>query len=121
MLFDVNSGALDLDYVYEDTVSRIRDNDTLFRSLMKNDSFEHQFYSALSRLTEDRFNPSVSLKVVDDIDENMSALLIKEYGRFYGKENKVYERSYLKTLEELKSFFEKRYVYLHDYVLHAAG
>ncbi len=115
MLFDDNSGAFELSLAEEDSLARIRDTDLLFGALMKNPGFSKAACARLIELADERFEPSKVSAFIDAYISSMSEPLLKEYSRFYGSGNTVYEDRFIPVLEDIATFFNKRYTFVKNY------
>jgi len=113
MLFDDNSGAFSPALITEDTLQRLKEEDALFGSLTRNRSFERRFIETLRELAVDCFNPERVRAFISDYIAAMSEPLRKEYARFYGSDNTVYEDTFLPRVKQIERFLLER----HDFIL----
>lgn len=113
MLFDDNSGAFSPAHTTEDTLQRLKEEDALFGSLTRNKSFERRFVETLRALAVDCFTPERVRAFFSDYIAAMSEPFRKEYARFYGSDNAVYEDTFLPRVKQIESFLLDR----HDFIL----
>ena len=82
VLFDVNV-AMSMKRVEKDYVAKTIKNDSLFASLMQNESFAAAFYSRMVELAENEFNPIRTETWIRDYEVYMQDAVEKEFVRFY--------------------------------------
>lgn len=117
MLFDVNGPSMEAENIERDTFKMVKENDSVFASLMQNEACREKFADVITDMAETEFHPDNINAFLDEFEDHMRGPLKKEYERFYGKENDK-ALTFDKTIEELRTFFEGRYVYIKDYFTH---
>ena len=115
MLFDDNSGAFSAQYITDDSLQRISERNLMFSSLMKRPSLQRRFIQTLKELAVDCFNPERVKAFISDYKAAMSEPLRKEYARFYGSDNTVYEDSFLPKVNDIENFLLDRYEFILEY------
>lgn len=114
LLFDVNSPAMETEHIRKDSFKEVQEHDALFASLMQNDTCRKKFADVILDMADREFHPDNINAFLDDFEAGMREPLEKEYERFYGKENEK-TLTFEKTIEDLRTFFEGRYIYIKDY------
>lgn len=106
MLFDVNSGGLNFENVESDTLSYVLENKDLFESLYQNEDFRVKFINRLLKVGKEVYSPERVNELIDYYVECMKEPVIKSNQRFY---NKDFEKEFETNVEQMRTFFEKRY------------
>ena len=113
MLFDDNGGSFSSGLSKENTIKRLKKNDKVFASLMANETFERRFVQTLRELAVDYFTDEKVGPFISDYIATMSDPFSKEFARFYGSDNTVYEDRFLPRVKDIETFLYER----HDYIL----
>ncbi|MEH2959000.1 CotH kinase family protein [Candidatus Merdisoma sp. JLR.KK006] len=114
ILFDVNSPSMEVGNIEKDSFKEVIERDALFSSIMKNEQCRKKFADVILNMAETEFRPEKINVFLDEFESQMKAPLEKEYARFYGKNNDK-SLTFENTLNDLRTFFEGRYVYIKDY------
>ena len=114
MLFVVNGYSMERWLMESDTYEYVIQNDPLFASLMENSQCREKFAATILDMAENEFLPERVDAFLTDFEAFMEAPLLKEHERFYGRDTKK-QLDFKKELEELRVFFEGRYVYMKNY------
>ncbi len=114
-LFDLNNeGAMAAENAESDFFAEVIQFDPMFSSMMKNEDFSRKFSAAILDMADNEFLPENMNAFLDEYRELMEGPLAKEYERFYGKDHDKLSE-FEEELQDIRDFFEKRYVYITDY------
>ena len=107
MLFDSNSRSMSPSVLNDNSLEFIIENDALFASFWKNESFRSSFVRRLFEISDECFDPERINIFIDEYDSKWRDYLAETWKRFHGSNNEL-EPVYLSELEELKAFFSQR-------------
>ena len=107
ILFDSNSRSMSLSVLNDNSLDFIIDNDALFASFWKNESFRSSFTQRLFAIADECFDPETINCYVDEYDSEWRDYLAATWKRYHGSFNEL-ETEYLSQMEELKAFFSQR-------------
>lgn len=118
MLFDVNSGALSVDGVDEDTLLYVLERDVVFNSLYQNEEFRGKFARRLLYIGKETFAEERYQKLLDDYSQRMREPVAIGCLRFY---NNSKRNEFDQNIENIRLFFEKRYDAVWDSLVNNMG
>lgn len=118
MLFDVNFGGLDTDYLYMDTLSNILEVDPTFASLYQNEEFRRKFAKRLLYIGKEVFTPQKCNQFLNDYAQTLKEPISASNMRFY-MDTKSDE--FDQYISDLKTFFAKRYDVVWDFLVNNMG
>ena len=106
MLFDLNSGGISAETLFEDTLAYVLDVDPVFASLWESAEFRSKFSDRIHYIGSAVLRSDVSVGFVDDYDAAFRAQLAINNVRFF---NSAKETEYDAYMEEMRQFFAGRY------------
>ena len=107
MMFDSNSTSMQRELTKENTLEYIIENDEMFASLWKNESFRNQFEKRILEIADKCFDAKEMDEFIDSYSKNMLPIMRDSWKRFYGSKNdKINE--YNDKISGYKEFFDGR-------------
>ena len=104
-LFDVNSWTVYLNS-HGDYVTSAKEDFSIFRSLMENETYNRQFYETLKMFAEEVFTPKRTAQALSEYRDLMGEALQADHIRFYNRNVDFSE------LDDIQRFFEERAEYI---------
>lgn len=118
MMFDVNSGGLDFENVENDTLTYILENKDMFNSLYQNEEFRVKFINRLLQIGKEVYSLERVNELIDHYVKCMKEPVLKSNLRFYNEE---FEEAFDNNVEQMRTFFEKRYDVIWDIIVEREG
>lgn len=108
MLFDVNTAAMQEDYVEYDTLDRAIKKSPMFGNLWNNEAFREEFSKRILEMSETIFQKDLVVQKVSEYVDFMFEPVRKHHQRFFGN---TFEGKY-PTAEGIKNFALQRAEYI---------
>lgn len=118
MLFDVNSGGLNMNLLSYDTLSYVISEDAVFASLYQNETFRRQFTERLLYIGKEVFAPETCNLFIDQYVQTMREPLAASNMRFYMDDKSDEFEQYV---TDMRTFFEQRYDVVWDFLVQDMG
>ncbi len=113
MLYDVNSAGMTLDCAERDSLTAVRELDSVFGSLYENEEFRNRFYERLSYMANYVYSKEKSDVLIDEYINVYSKPIAASYRRFFGED---FEEELVKNAEDLRLFYQKRRDYINGII-----
>lgn len=106
MLFDVNSGGLSSNFLFDDTLSYVLTVDNVFSALYKNENFRRQFAERLLYIGNEVFAPENCNLFLEQYSQSLKEPIAADNLRFYM--DFQYDE-FDQNITDMRIFFEQRY------------
>ena len=118
MLFDVNSGGLNVNLTEVDTFSEVMGKDSVFSSLYSNEEFRAQFAERILYIGREIFSQKKCDAFLEDYVRVMGQPIAASNMRFY---NDMKLEAFYENVKNTRTFFDKRYETVWNFLVSHMG